>query len=816
MSLDAANVGDQLEDMEEAIKSLCRERNDYRLYTRWKQLRKTLQEMPALKADVEELRQLLRKLGEPPLAHAIYLGASAGRERELIVGIGSARLEVHAAEELEAQLKNLMPGQIVVLNEKQNVVAIRSEHVGGETAEVVNIILPEGEASIQKIIAAVPPEETQIEVKWREDEVITVPCSAELLLQPLQSGDTVQIVQVDHERRVAYPRVRPRLHVKSGGTEGIVVEISQRLHEQDVKIGDIVRIEPGLKFAFERLPSYEAGGLTLEEVPDVTYDDIGGLDEQIGQIYEAIELPYLYRDEFEQYQLGRPKGILLYGPPGCGKTMVAKAVANSLTQNIRTHLSILEQHLTLYRDLQTYPTNPELVARYRRLFPSGQALAPDTQSLSPQLALEELAQFLRRHDIASEQVDEKLAELRGIFSRKDGVRSFFLNVKGPELLDKYVGETEHRIRKIFEEARRHATYYTPVVIFFDEMEAMFRTRGTGRSSDVETTIVPQFLSELDGVESTSNLVIIGASNRQDMIDPAILRPKRLDVKVKVDRPAREAAQDIFSMYLLPTLPLSERGLDIPTRIDQMGEVVFRTAYAHLEKQQSNGLPTDLHLPQGCDFRLALSLQAEELEELAQLSPALTVRDVLGWEHEESETGRTLPWAKLHRFKPGLVLDELVSCLRNLPEESIVADYVRREWIAEALILAVVDLLYSSSSTMNVLTSLGNRYVFPLKDFLSGAVIANIVDRTKRQAIKRLLVEQRGARSGHGISLDDLRTAVRQEFEENREQLAMHKLATDIGKPEEVQNVKIDLHIESIDPWSEEKVRLYKTTSTLLR
>lgn len=282
MSSEALESVSHLEEIDEALKGVCKERQDYQLYSHWARVKKACQELPELKAQVEELKQLR----EPPFMHAIYLGTAPGDGRELIVGVGSARLEVHAAQEIAGQVKELTPGQIVVLNEKQNVVAIRHEQEGGETAEVVNIIAPEGEASVLKVMTAASQESTLLEVKWRNDEVITLPCSAELLRQGIESGDAVQVVQADRHRYATLPG-RPRLHVKSGGTEGIVVEITQKLREQDVKIGDIVRIDPGLKMAFERLPSYETGGLTLEEVPDITYDDIGGLDEQISQIYNA-------------------------------------------------------------------------------------------------------------------------------------------------------------------------------------------------------------------------------------------------------------------------------------------------------------------------------------------------------------------------------------------------------------------------------------------------------------------------------------------------------------------------------------------------
>ena len=207
--------------------------------------------------------------------------------------------------------------------------------------------------------------------------------------------------------------------------------------------------------------------------------DIGGLTRQIEQIRDAVELPFLHKELYREYSLRPPKGVLLYGPPGCGKTLIAKAVANSLAK--------------------------------------------------------------------------KMAEVRGDDARE--AKSYFLNIKGPELLNKFVGETERHIRLIFQRAREKASEGTPVIVFFDEMDSIFRTRGTGVSSDVETTVVPQLLSEIDGVEGLENVIVIGASNREDMIDPAILRPGRLDVKIKIERPDAEAAQDIFSKYLTEELPM---------------------------------------------------------------------------------------------------------------------------------------------------------------------------------------------------------------------------------------------------------------------
>ncbi|MGH3646197.1 MAG: proteasome ATPase [Micromonosporaceae bacterium] len=268
-----------------------------------------------------------------------------------------------------------------------------------------------------------------------------------------------------------------RALVLSHADEERVVHLAASLADQPLRAGDSLMIEPRSSYAYERIPKSEVEELILEEVPDIDYHDIGGLDGQIEQIRDAVELPFLHADLFREHLLRPPKGVLLYGPPGCGKTLIAKAVANSLAKQVTDN-------------------NP----------------------------------------------GEK-------------ARSYFLNIKGPELLNKYVGETERHIRLIFQRAREKASEGQPVIVFFDEMDSVFRTRGSGVSSDVENTIVPQLLSEIDGVEGLENVIVIGASNREDMIDPAILRPGRLDVKIRIERPDAEAAKDIFSKYITPNLPL---------------------------------------------------------------------------------------------------------------------------------------------------------------------------------------------------------------------------------------------------------------------
>ena len=270
-----------------------------------------------------------------------------------------------------------------------------------------------------------------------------------------------------------------RALVVGRGDEERVAELADDLVGSGLHSGDSVMLDPRSRILLEVLPRPEVEDLVLEEIPDVSYEDVGGLDRQIEQIVDAVELPFLHQDLFAEYDLPAPKGILLYGPPGCGKTLIAKAVANSLAA--------------------------------------------------------------------------KVSEVSG----DDAARSYFLNIKGPELLNKYVGETERQIRLVFQRAREKSEQGWPVIVFFDEMESLFRTRGTGISSDIESTIVPQLLAEIDGVETLRNVIVIGASNREDLIDPAILRPGRLDVKIKIERPDATAAAAIFSRYLVGELPIDE-------------------------------------------------------------------------------------------------------------------------------------------------------------------------------------------------------------------------------------------------------------------
>ena len=321
----------------------------------------------------------------------------------------------------------------------------------------------------RKLRVSVSPGVETEELRRGQEVMLNEALNVVRALEFEQVGDVVMLKEVleDGERALVIGHT----------DEERIVRIAEPLRDTPIRAGDSLLLDSRSSYVYERIPKSEVEELILEEVPEIDYHDIGGLVRQIEQIRDAVELPYLHADLFREHELRPPKGVLLYGPPGCGKTLIAKAVANSLAK--------------------------------------------------------------------------KVAEVTG---RPEG-KSYFLNIKGPELLNKYVGETERHIRLVFQRAREKASEGAPVIVFFDEMDSLFRTRGSGVSSDVENTIVPQLLSEIDGVEALENVIVIGASNRADMIDPAILRPGRLDVKIKIERPDAEAAQDIFSKYLTAKLPL---------------------------------------------------------------------------------------------------------------------------------------------------------------------------------------------------------------------------------------------------------------------
>jgi proteasome-associated ATPase len=426
-------------------------------------------------------------------------------------------------------------------------------------------------ASGRKMRVATRPDVDGTSLERGSEVVLNESMNVVLAREVERSGEVVTIVDVLDDR------TRALVSGRGDGTR--VVEISPTLADIRLRGGDSVLLETRSQLLVELLPKQELEEVVLEEVPDITYADIGGLDEQIEAITDAVELPFLHRELFAEHRLPAPKGILLYGPPGCGKTLIAKAVANSLAKKV------------------------------------------------------------------SERTGDASA------------RSYFLNIKGPELLNKYVGETERQIRVIFDRAREKAEEGVPVIVFFDEMDSLFRTRGSGISSDMESTVVPQLLTEIDGVERLRNVIVIGASNREDLIDPAILRPGRLDVKIKIERPNSSSAEQIFARYLTPDLPLD----------------------------------------------------AEEVRSLGGGDPAKAV---------------------------------------------------------QAMIEQTVEEMYKTDTAnqfLEVTYQNGDKELLYFKDFASGAMIENIVNRAKKLAIKRVIADK-----GRGIRLEHLLESIKQEYKENED------------------------------------------------
>jgi proteasome-associated ATPase len=426
--------------------------------------------MPDHEAEREDLRTQIKFLEEEATLLRRRLEESPGRLRALEERLIEAKAALSGTQTQNAKLADTLREareQIVALKQQVEKLSAPPSAFGvflGRREDGTVEVHAQGRKMRVNVSPEIEPDELVLGQEVVLNEALNVIEAA--------SFDTVGQVMTLKERLDD-----DRLLVIGHTDDELVVRLANPLRAAPLRAGDHLLVEARSGYALERLPRPEVEELVLEEIPDITYADIGGLSNQIEAIQDAVELPFLHADLFIEHELKPPKGILLYGPPGCGKTMIAKAVANSLAKRV--------------------------------------------------------------------------AEREG---RADA-RSYFLNIKGPELLNKYVGETERQIRLIFQRAREKVAEGFPVIVFFDEMDSIFRTRGSGVSSDVETTIVPQLLSEIDGVEALKNVIVIGASNREDMIDPAILRPGRLDVKIKIERPDELAAREIFRIYLRPTLPL---------------------------------------------------------------------------------------------------------------------------------------------------------------------------------------------------------------------------------------------------------------------
>jgi len=508
-------------------------------------------EVSALRRRLQDSPKRVRTLEERLLETKGQLSKAVSQNEKLTYTLREAREHISTLRDEVDKLTQPPSGYGTVLGANDD--GTLDVHAGGRKMRVT--VQPDLAGELQLGQEVVLNESFNVVMARNPDRTGEVATLKELL----DDGDRAMIVgRADEER---------------------VVEVSDAVKTEPLRSGDLVLIDPRAGVILERLPRPEVENLVLEEVPDVSYNDVGGLDTQIEEITDAVELPFVHAALFAEYDLPAPKGILLYGPPGCGKTLIAKAVANSLAK--------------------------------------------------------------------------KVAEVSG----DKEARSFFLNIKGPELLNKYVGETERQIRLVFQRAREKSEEGWPVIIFFDEMESLFRTRGSGISSDIESTIVPQLLAEIDGVEALRNVIVIGASNREDLIDPAILRPGRLDVKIKIERPDEDSAAAIFGRYLTTELPIDD---DI---VETLG---------------------------GGDPGKAVQAMIED-----------TVREM----YRVDETNRFL------------------------------------------------EVTYQN----------GDKEVMYFKDFSSGAMIENIVRRSKKLAIKREIAG--GAR---GIRTDDLLASIRQEFKEQED------------------------------------------------
>ncbi len=755
-----------------------------------------------------QIKQQLDQLqaGPPTIMQGILYRAPDENGR-VVVGAGGGRFEVEVRIDPKPSDEEFVPGREVWVD-RETFAVVRLENTFVTLIDGVLL----GAVDEDRYLVGVAGQRMEVDM-WtmpRPDDKELIPGREVWVDQQTYDifklrdtyvqGETADVLEVLEDDEDLLPERATRtlkLKISTGQGENII-EGLPGLRDEEIGVGDKVRILPGLGIAVELL---EHGNkeLFLGELPDVTYDDIGGLEKEIEQIYEAIEAPYIFANIFRRYRLERPKGILLHGPPGCGKTMIAKAIANSLSKNIERSLNENRVAIKLLMHLNAGKSvdDEEIADEYSEWRQIAAATPPNDQ-IGDAALHHILGYFLQSRGISLDRLSSELKRIEAAL--REGAKSYFISIKGPELLSKWVGEAESNIRSVFVSARERASDFTPVVLFFDELESMFSRRGSGISSDIQKTIVPQLLAEIDGVEEARNLVVIGATNRLDLVDPAVQRPGRMDFKIEIPRPDREGARAILTRYLTPDVPFATRALRLSPDVEealggldrirtvlpdyspetwQVADAVMphnleQVVVGALESLESRipgarmtlwlnefyRMPQDTRrTPQELDVcaqvGFAPDAKPEEREVSKDASWVVVRQNTRQLDQSLDGSFQTAIWPLCAFYDPQRVWGALtLEYVVDVPDALV--DYIEAHWLpmiaaviqarrieTERLTHLMLDLLYHPNSRIEIIElakTEGQKQQRPLslskplKEILSGAMLDNIVARAKRYAV----------------------------------------------------------------------------------